>query len=126
MTAHARWLPFLVLLAVILAVVSAACTAPSGQPAPVVTPAAAGENAILIQNFAFSPATLAIKTGTTVTWTNRDSVTHTIAPDAGAPAGFGSGSLAPGASYQFTFTSPGTYAYHCSIHPSMKGTVVVT
>jgi plastocyanin len=113
------------MLAMILAVLSAACTAPSGTPAPTGTPAAGGENAILIQNFAFSPATLTVKAGTAVTWTNRDGADHTITADPGAPAGFGSGNLASGASYSFTFTSPGTYTYHCSIHPSMKGTIVV-
>ncbi len=125
MTTNARWLPFLVMLAMILAVLSAACTAPSGQPAPTGTPAATGEN-VQIQNFAFSPATLTVKAGTTVTWTNNDGTQHTVTPDAGAPAGFGSGGLSPGTSYSFTFTGPGTYPYHCSIHQSMKGTVVVT
>jgi amicyanin len=97
-------------------------------PAPsATTPGApaAGTNAISIKNFAFSPATLTVKTGTTVTWTNDDSAPHTVVSDDGAPVAFTSPSLATGASYPFTFTQAGTYAYHCSIHPSMKGTVVV-
>jgi len=77
-------------------------------------------NAVTIQNFAFSPASLTIKVGTTVTWTNKDSVTHTV-----NSATFNSGNIAPREKFQFTFSSPGTYAYSCGIHPSMKGTIVV-
>ncbi len=128
MTKVSGWIPFLLMLAVILVVVAAGCTSPSAQPAPGITssPAAGGGQTVMIQNFAFSPATLTVKAGTTVTWTNNDGTQHTVTPDAGAPAGFGSGGLSPGTSYSFTFTSPGTYPYHCSIHTSMKGTVIVT
>ena len=129
MTPRPGMLSFLLILIVTHAALSAGCTAPSTQPQQAATspPAATGSgNTIVIQNFAFSPATLTVPSGTTVTWTNNDSPTHTITSDAGDPVDFSSGSLAPGASYQFTFTTPGTYAYHCSIHPSMKGTVVVT
>jgi plastocyanin len=80
---------------------------------------------IAIKNFAFSPATLTIKTGTTVTWTNQDGAPHQIASDPGAPVAFKSESLVTGASYQFTFTQAGIYSYHCTIHPSMKGTIIV-
>ena len=68
---------------------------------------------------------LTIRTGTTVTWTNQDSAPHQIASDSGSPLSFSSDSLSNGASYQVTFAEPGTYSYHCAIHPSMKGTVVV-
>jgi plastocyanin len=66
-----------------------------------------------------------VKAGTTVTWTNNDGATHAIASDTGDPAAFSSDPISSGATYSFTFTQPGTYAYHCSIHPSMKGTVIV-
>ena len=113
----------------ILAAVSAGCSSagpaapaePAASPAPATSGTAA---AVTIQNFAFSPATITVKPGTTVTWTNQDSASHTIMSD-GTPAAFSSGTLANGATYQFTFTSPGTYPYHCTIHPSMTGTVVV-
>jgi plastocyanin len=84
-----------------------------------------GSNPIAIKIFAFSPATLTIKTGTTVTRMNQDEVIHQIASDPGTPVAFTSDSLTNGASYQFTFTQPGTYTYHCTIHPSMKGTIFV-
>jgi amicyanin len=109
----------------ILACLIAGCSsspAPSTVPAQTASP---GGTAITIKNFAFDPPALSVKAGTTVTWTNQDSVPHTIASDTGSPVSFSSESLAPGSSYSFTFTQAGTYTYHCSIHPSMKGTVIV-
>ena len=108
----------------ILACFSAGCySTPAPAPSAAATPApAAGGNAIAIKNFAFAPSSLTVKTGTTVTWTNDDSAPHTVVADGGA---FTSPQLATGSSYPFTFTQAGTYTYHCSIHPSMKGTIVV-
>jgi plastocyanin len=80
---------------------------------------------VTIQNFAFSPASITVKAGTTVTWTNSDSVAHTVTETDGK-TGPASGDVNPGSSYSFTFKDTGTYQYHCSIHPSMTGTVVVT
>jgi hypothetical protein len=60
-----------------------------------------------------------------VTWVNNDSPPHALASDAGSPVAFSSDPLATGASYTFTFTQTGTYRYHCSIHPSMTGTIIV-
>jgi plastocyanin len=99
------------------------CT--SAQSPPTTPATAGGSNQIAIKNFAFSPASLTIKSGTPVTWTNQDGAPHQIASDPGAPVAFKSESLANGASYQFTFTKPGTYSYYCTIHPSMKGTIIV-
>jgi plastocyanin len=113
----------------VLACLSAGCysSGPASAPAaPSATAAsAAGGNTIAIRNFAFSPATMTVKTGTTVTWTNEDGASHTVVSDAGAPVSFTSPSLATGSSYPVTFTQAGTYPYHCSIHPSMTGTVTV-
>ena len=75
-----------------------------------------------IKNFSFNPASLTVKTGDTVTWTNNDTATHTVVADDNS---FSSSDLAPGASFTHTFTKAGTVAYHCSIHPSMTATVVV-
>lgn len=99
---------------------SPATTLSATTPAP-----ATGAASILIKNFVFSPETLTVRTGTTVTWTNQDTAPHQIASDAGAPVAFSSGPLSTGATYQFTFTSPGTYPYHCSIHPTMKAAIMV-
>ena len=99
----------------------ASAGAPSLPPASV-APAGTGQT-VSIANFAFSPATLTVKVGTTVTWSNTDSATHTVTWADGSPA---SGSLTVGGTaYTRTFDSPGTFAYACGIHAAMKGTVVV-
>jgi plastocyanin len=78
-----------------------------------------------MKNFAFNPSTVTVKTGTVVTWVNQDAAPHAIASDTGSLVPFSSDPLPTGASYNVTFTTPGTYTYHCSIHPSMTGTIVV-
>ena len=88
-------------------------------------PAAGSGTAITIKNFAFDPPALTVKAGTVVTWTNQDGAAHTIVSDTGSPEPFTSSPFSTGQSYSFTFTRPGTYPYHCSIHPSMTGTVTV-
>lgn len=80
-------------------------------------------NTVDIANFAFSPATLTVKVGTTVTWTNQDSAAHTVTSDTGL---FDSGNMPQGKSFSYTFTTAGTYAYHCTYHAMMKGSIVVT
>jgi plastocyanin len=80
-------------------------------------------NAVSIKNMAFSPSTLSVASGTTVTWTNNDGIAHTVTADDGS---FNSGNVAPGNSFTHTFSSPGTVSYHCSIHPMMTGAVVVS
>ncbi|MBV8994925.1 MAG: cupredoxin domain-containing protein [Pseudonocardiales bacterium] len=92
-------------------------TAASRQDAPVAT------TAVAIQTFAFSPAIVTVKVGTTVTWTNRDQDAHTATAMSGA---FHSPTLNTGQSYQYTFTTPGRFEYLCTIHPFMTATVVVT
>jgi plastocyanin len=86
----------------------------------------AGGNTIAIKNFAFDPSSLTVKSGTVVKWINQDGASHAIMSDTGSTVAFSSDPLSSGASYSFTFTQPGTYSYHCSIHPSMKGTIIVT
>lgn len=91
------------------------------------TPSAAAQpvpaNVVAIRNFAFGPQVITVKAGTTVHWTNHDTEAHTVTSDTGA---FGSPVLQPGASYSFSFTKPGTYHYHCTIHPFMTGMVMVS
>ena len=76
--------------------------------------------AISIENFSFSPGTVIIKQGETVTWTNKDSTTHTVKSDS-----FNSQDIAQGETYQFTFKEKGSFNYSCGIHPSMTGKIVV-
>lgn len=79
-----------------------------------------------IKDYAYSPATITVKKGTTVTWTNQDSVRHDITPDEESDAFQGSELLSKGESYSFTFNTAGTYTYHCSPHPYMTAKVIVT
>jgi plastocyanin len=84
---------------------------------------AASADAVSIDNFVFTPPTLTVKAGTTVTWTNRDDIPHGIASDNNAfPR---SKALDTDDSFSFTFTAPGTYKYFCYVHPHMTGTIVV-
>lgn len=76
---------------------------------------------VVAKGFAFSPSSISIKVGESVTWTNEDSAMHAVTGD----GGIDSGNLATGESYTKTFDAAGTYAYKCSIHPSMTGEVVV-
>lgn len=79
---------------------------------------------VTIQNLAFAPATLTVTAGTTVMWTNQDTVSHTTTSDTGGV--WNSGIMGKGGSFSFTFAKAGTFAYHCDIHPAMHGTITVT
>lgn len=78
---------------------------------------------VSIQNFAFAPANIQVKVGTTVTWTNRDSAPHTVTFRNGMGD---SGLLKQGQSFSYTFASAGTFDYYCAVHPNMTARVVVT
>ncbi|MBU6429277.1 MAG: cupredoxin domain-containing protein [Cyanobacteria bacterium REEB65] len=104
-------------------------TQASTNPTPTPSPGASSGTtaqaaAVTLSGFAFNPQSLTVKAGTAVTFTNKDSVGHTVTPD-NAGEFTGSGTLTGGQSQTITFAQPGTYAYHCSIHPSMTGTIVV-
>ena len=83
----------------------------------------AAEVAVVIEGFAFNEATIEVAAGTTVMWTNNDTTPHTVTSADGT---FDSGRLDGGATFSFTFTEPGEYAYACEFHPGMQGTIVVT
>lgn len=78
--------------------------------------------AVAIDNFAFGPTDLTVAVGTTVTWTNRDDIPHTVVSTEKV---FKSKVLDTDEKFSFTFSTPGTYPYFCSIHPKMTGKVVV-
>lgn len=85
--------------------------------------AAADVTAINVVDFSFDPATLEIPVGTTVRWTNNDTAVHTITAEDGS---FISEDLQQGDSFEFTFTTAGTFPYVCGIHPSMTASITVT
>jgi len=81
-----------------------------------------GANEVFIKGMAFSPVTLTVITSSAVKWTNKDGVTHTVTS---GNAVFDSGNIQANGVYSYTFMNAGTFTYHCSIHPSMKATIVV-
>ena len=105
-------------------------SATSPTPSPSTVPAPSGPlssvsvpiGASALTTNAFNPDVADVAAGTTVTWTNTDSVSHTSTSDG---ATWNSGTVAPGGRFSFTFQKTGTFSYHCAIHPGMVGTVVV-
>ena len=118
------------MIGLILAVVlpagcsSSPYSAPTTSQAPTTTTSSATPNsnkaAVTISGFAFSPQTLTVAKGTAITWTNKDSTTHTVTSDSGI---WDSGDLAPGKTFSYTFNQTGTFPYHCKIHLSMTAKV---
>jgi plastocyanin len=80
------------------------------------------ENTIVLKNFHFSPVSLTVPAGTAVTWKNLDGEPHTIVSIEGV---FRSDALDQDDVFTYTFNSPGTYKFLCSIHPQMRGTIIV-
>jgi plastocyanin len=106
------------------ALVLAACSSNSSAPATSAKSSSSGSSAITIQSFAFSPKSITVAPGATVTVTNKDQVAHTVTSSSG---GFNTGDIDAGASKTFKApTKPGRYAYICSIHQFMMGTLVVS
>ena len=102
-------------LAVSISIVAMPAMAASATDAP-------AANTIVMKDFDFSPMSLTVKAGSSVTWENLDGEPHTVTSVDGL---FRSGALDQNDSYTFKFDKPGTYHYTCSIHPKMVGTVVV-
>lgn len=93
-----------------------------GRTEPVATVHAAASSGVTIKDFKFMPASISVHVGDTITWSNKDIAPHTATASDGS---FDTGNISQGKSASHTFTSAGTFAYICSIHPSMKGTVTV-
>ena len=118
-------------LSLILVLTGCSTTTPAATPTPtaIASPTSAPTATqttphanVAISGFAFVPSTLTVSVGTTVTWTNNDSSSHTIASNDNL---FQSGTLAKGATFSHTFGQKGTFNYRCSIHPSMTGKIIV-
>jgi plastocyanin len=108
---------------------TASATDDYGKVAVDTPPAASGQGVtegskidISIASFQFSPSNIIVHVGTTITWTNNDSATHTVTANDGS---FSSGSLGKGGTYSYTFTKEGTFPYICENHTSMKASVTV-
>ncbi len=77
---------------------------------------------VTIDNFSFSPQTLEVSRGATITWVNKDDIPHVVASTTDK---FKSRAIDTDGSFAFTFAEPGTYEYYCSVHPKMTGRIVV-
>jgi plastocyanin len=100
-----------------------AATATPSTPANATTVTITGASG----NFAFQPASVTVKAGATVMWVNNSNVAHTTTSDSSSAVSWDSSAISTGGgSFSFVFSKPGTYTYHCSFHPFMHGTIVVT
>jgi plastocyanin len=123
----------LLIAAMMIGLAGAACggsdstSAPPTQPSPSPNPPV-GSTVVTIPPGAMNLGTNAfgspvtVRNGSTVTWTNDDSLTHNISADGGL---FNSGTLAPDRNFNFTFATNGTFPYHCNIHTTMRGSITV-
>lgn len=83
-----------------------------------------GANEVWIQGSAFSPSTITVTAGTTITWTNKDGAAHTVT-STNTPSLFDSGSMSNGGTWSHMFSTVGTFPYKCTFHSSMTASVVV-
>jgi plastocyanin len=81
-----------------------------------------GVNEVWIQGSAFNPATITVAAGTSIKWTNKDAVSHTVTSNS---ALFGSNLISPGGTFSQLFSTAGTFPYLCTVHPTMTATVIV-
>ena len=88
--------------------------------------ATAAAGSVTMQNISFQPATTQVKVGDTVTWTNDEAVGHDVTADDGSFKSGPSGGLQQGDTFKHKFDKAGTFAYKCTVHPNMTGTVQVT
>ncbi|MDH3194152.1 MAG: cupredoxin family copper-binding protein [Acidimicrobiia bacterium] len=112
----------IVMALAVLSLLAVSCTTSDGEPSDSNTSSSSGAN-VTIDNFVFGPSSLEVSVGTEVTWTNKQGSPHTITADDGL---FASDTVAKDGSFSFTFATPGTYPYHCEIHPNMTGTITVS
>lgn len=122
---YSKYAIVLVVMVALVAGMNFSYLAPGREPGNSPTGQAASaphtEKLVEIMSFAFEPTELAIKTGTTLVWANRDSSPHTVTGD-----GFQSGTLQPGQTFSHTFDRPGVFTYSCSINPELWGKVSVS
>jgi plastocyanin len=110
------------IVALLATVMVATLLLSAGSPGSSANTAEPASAEVKVDNFSFGPATLTVAVGTTVTWTNRDDIPHTIVS---TDKVFKSKVLDTDEKFSFTFSKAGTYPYFCSIHPKMTGSVVV-
>jgi amicyanin len=119
----------LVIVVLIATFIIVSCAPAQDVESPTDAPPADGGEmtaSVTMRNSTFQPAEITVSAGTTVTWTNEDAVPHTVTSGTrDNPTGSFDASVASGGTFSFTFEDPGTYEYHCTIHPGMDGVVIV-
>jgi plastocyanin len=103
----------LILVAVVIFNLTNSCKKSSSGPGP---------NEVFIQGMAFSPSTITVSAGTSITWTNKDAVAHTVTSNSGI---FDSGLINTNGTFSYTFETVGSFPYHCTVHSNMAATVIV-
>ena len=127
----------LVVLAVALSLVTAACGSDDDSGSGAAPAANAGSNTVALKLIAFQPERMTVPPGTTVTWRNEDAADHTVTSGTVTQSGggvtsspdnkFDSRTLGGGKTFTFTFQTPGTYPYFCTLHPAtMRGEITVS
>jgi plastocyanin len=112
----------LVFIAIAVILTSDGCKKKDNTSATTSTSSSPGANEVWMQNTAFTPSSITVAVNTTIKWTNKDGMTHTVTSNTGL---FDSGNISSGSTYSHQFTVAGTYPYKCTIHSSMTGTVIV-
>ena len=110
------------LLGLLVGTVCATAAQPNPANQPVQNATTTPGPQVTIENFQFTPATLTVPVGTTVTWISRDDEPHTVTSSVGV---FTSPGLDTNETFSYEFSTPGTYPYHCKLHPHMTGTIIV-
>ncbi len=123
---RSRFLISIALLFVVLSILNS-CTKTTDNMTPMGSGTGAkgtggpGTNEVWIQGMVYNPASITVASGTTIKWTNKDGVAHTVTSKTGL---FDSGTISNNGTYSFTFSTAGTFQYYCTIHPTMIGSVV--
>jgi len=120
--------PYVTIVILITLAISGSCSKdsmedmPDTGKTPTGTGTGPGTNEVWIQGSAFSPDKITVTAGTTITWTNKDGAIHTVTSDTGL---FDSENIAVNGTFTHKFSTAGTFLYHCKVHTTMKGTIVV-
>ncbi len=110
---------FLYLILLVFVFANAGCKKDSTDNG---TSGSPGTNEVWMKNTSFTPSAISIAVNTTITWTNKDGMTHTVTDNGGS---FNSGNIGNGGTFSHQYTTVGTFPYHCAIHSGMTGTVTV-
>jgi plastocyanin len=119
---------YLIIIVYLIISISGSCSKdntedmPDSHKNPTGTGTGPGINEVWIQGSAFNPDKITVTAGTTITWTNKDGAVHTVTSDNGL---FDSGSIAVNGTFTQKFSTAGIFLYHCKVHTTMTGTIVV-